>query len=213
VSLGAEERANLSLGALHRQQEYESSGTTTHRAQRETRPLSSNEDTAVPPGSITREQGSHKGALTSGPTAASSSSSHHHVYQPRFNHSRGRGSSGGHHSLSSGSSSLARGAVIPPSLAERESERDGNGSGSNSATSAMEDRRGVGRRPSAGRGGPPQSAQLEEDEPLLFAMSDFGASRRSFEEGRHGNHSDPSGNATASRRGSGRRGGGFHVWS
>ncbi|KAF7593486.1 autophagy protein 13 [Aspergillus hancockii] len=214
LSLGAEERANVSLGALHRQHEYESSGTTTHRVQRDTRPSSSNEDTAIPTGSVTQEQGSKKGVLTSGPTAASSSSLHHHIYQPRFSHSRGRGSSGGHHSLSSGSSSLARGAVIPPSLAERESERDGNGSGSNSATSAMEDRRGVGRRPSAGRGGPPQAAQLEEDEPLLFAMSDFGASRRSFEEGRHGNHApDPSGNATGSRRGSGRRPGGFNVWS
>ncbi|KAB8235215.1 autophagy-related protein 13 [Aspergillus alliaceus] len=211
VSLGAEERSNLSLGALHRQHEYESSGTTTHQARRETRPLSLHEDTAIPPNSITGEQGSHKGVM---PTVASSSSSHHHVYQPRFSHSRGRGSSGGHHSISSGSSSLARGAAIPPCLAERENERDGNGSGSNSATSAMEDRRGVGRRPSAGRGGPLQAAQLEEDEPLLFAMSDFGASRRSFEEGRHGNHAhDPSGNVTGSRRGGGRRGGGFHVWS
>ncbi|KNG83580.1 putative autophagy protein Atg13 [Aspergillus nomiae NRRL 13137] len=213
VSLGAEERSNMSLGALHRQHEYESSGTTTHRAQQEPRPLPSDEAAVVPPSSIAREQGSHKG-VTPGPTVASSASSHHHVYQPRFSHSRGRGSSGGHHSLSSGSSSLARGAAIPPGLAERESERDGNGSGSNSATSAMEDRRGVGRRPSAGRGGPPQSAQLEEDEPLLFAMSDFGASRRSFEEGRHGNHAhDPTGNVAGSRRGgSGRRGGGFHPW-
>ncbi|KAE8354685.1 autophagy-related protein 13 [Aspergillus coremiiformis] len=211
VSLGAEERSNVSLGALHRQHEYENSGPPTHRAQRETRPLSLNEDPAVPPTSLSREQGSHKG-VTPGPTVGSSSSSHHHVYQPRFSHSRGRGSSSGHHSLSSGSSSLARGTAIPPCLAER--ERDGNGSGSNSATSAMEDRRGIGQRPSAGRGGPPQSAQLEEDEPLLFAMSDFGASRRSFEEGRHGNHAhDPSGNVAGSRRGSGRRGGGFHVWS
>ncbi|BAE57484.1 unnamed protein product [Aspergillus oryzae RIB40] len=214
VSLGAEERSNLSLGALHRQHEYESSDTATHRAQREPRPMSSNEDAVVPPSSITRGQGSHKG-VTPGPTVASSSSSHHHVYQPRFSHSRGRGSSGGHHSLSSGSSSLARGAAITPGLAERESERDGNGSGSNSVTSAMEDRRGVGRRPSAGRGGPPQSAQLEEDEPLLFAMSDFGASRRSFEEGKHVNHAhDPTGNIAGSRRGgSSRRGGGFHAWS
>ncbi|KAE8373750.1 autophagy-related protein 13 [Aspergillus bertholletiae] len=212
VSLGAEERSNLSLGARHRQHEYESPETTTHPARRETRPLSLNEDAVVTPSSIAREQGSHKG-VTPGPTVASSASSHH-IYQPRFSHSRGRGSSGGHHSLSSGSSSLARGAAIPPGLTERENERDGNGSGSNSGTSAMEDRRGVGRRPSAGRSGPPQSAQLEEDEPLLFAMSDFGASRRSFEEGRHGNHAhDPSGNIAGLRRGSGRRGGGFHPWS
>ncbi|KAE8147378.1 autophagy-related protein 13 [Aspergillus avenaceus] len=195
VSLGAEERSNASLGALQRQHEYESSDATTHRTQREARALSINEDVAAPPSSITRERSSHKGAPTTGPTTASSSSSHHHVYQPRFSHSRGRGSSGGPHSLSSGSSSLARGATIPPYLTERDHERDGNGSGSNSAASTMEDRRGVGRRPSAGRGGPPQSTQLEDEEPLLFAMSDFGASRRSFEESRH------------------RRGGGFHPWS
>jgi autophagy-related protein 13 len=50
---------------------------------------------------------------------------------------------------------------------------------------------------------------------LLFAMSDFGASRRSFEEGRQGNHGpDSIGNTGSSRRSSGKRGAlsGFHLW-
>ena len=144
--------------------------------------------------------------------AATSTSSNAHVYQPRFASSRGRGSSGGPHSLSSASSSLVRGVNIPPHLAERDADRDGNASGSNSGNSTMELRRGSGQRPGTGRG--PPASQYEDDEPLLFAMSDFGASRRSLEENRHGSHSgaDSLGN---SRRGNGRRTGppGFHHWS
>jgi autophagy-related protein 13 len=140
--------------------------------------------------------------------AGASASSNPHVYQPRFASSRGRGYSGGH-SLSSASSSLARGNLAH--LAERD-DRDGNASGSNSGNSTLEIRRGSGQRPGAGR---TLSAQApEDDEPLLFAMSDFGASRRSLEEGRH-NHggADSTG---GSRRGSGRRGAGlpgFHAWA
>ncbi|KAL4895075.1 autophagy-related protein 13-domain-containing protein [Aspergillus ambiguus] len=212
VSLGAEEQSHHSLSALHRQQEYEAIGSRPDQLQREPRP--SRNDAVAARGSVPRESGPQKGPSTSGPTA-SSTSSNHHIYQPRFSHSRVRGQSGGPHSLSSGSSSLARGPLIPQYLAERDAERDGTGSGSGSATSAIEDRR-AGRRTSAGRGGPPQSTQPDEDEPLLFAMSDFGVSRRSFEEGRHGNHTaDPAGATGSSRRGSRRGGGlsGFPSWS
>ncbi|KAJ5661964.1 Autophagy-related protein 13 [Penicillium maclennaniae] len=144
------------------------------------------------------------------PTATSTSSTTN-VYQPRFASSRGRGFSGGPQSLSSGSSSLARGANIPPHLIERDADRDGNASGSNSGNSTIEIRRGPGNRPSTSRAPP---SQIEDDEPLLFAMSDFGASRRSLEENR-GNHGG-SDSAAGSRRGSGRRGAGlpgFHPWS
>ncbi|KAA8644250.1 putative autophagy protein Atg13 [Aspergillus tanneri] len=212
VSLGAEERSNLTLSTLHRQYEYENNGANVDQPQAQPCP-SSRGDMTVPSGSATHETVSHRGTLTSG-APATSTSSNNHVYQPRFSSSRGRGYSGGPQSLSSGSGSLARGTSIPPYIADRDNDREGTGSGSNSGISAMDDRRGAGRRPSAGRSGPPQSA--EEDEPLLFAMSDFGVSRRSFEEGRHGNHTaDGSGNVSASRRGSGRRGGlaGFHLWS
>ncbi|PWY68110.1 hypothetical protein BO94DRAFT_561010 [Aspergillus sclerotioniger CBS 115572] len=184
ISLGAEERSHNSLSALQRQHDLEGVKANAHQTRREQRPPSVSEDPGLAPSSAGNELGPHKRTSGSGPTAASSLSNNH-VYQPRFSISRGRGLSGGPHSLSSGSSSLARG--IPSYLAERDHDREGNASGSNSGNSIVEDRRGAGRRPSSGRNIPPQS-QLEEDEPLLFAMSDFGASRRSFEEGRHGNH-------------------------
>ncbi|PYI12729.1 hypothetical protein BO78DRAFT_9209 [Aspergillus sclerotiicarbonarius CBS 121057] len=213
ISLGAEERSHNSLSALQRQHDLEGVKGNAHQTRREQRPPSVGEDPGLAPSSAGHEMGAHKRTSGSGPTSTSSPSNNH-VYQPRFSISRGRGLSGGPHSLSSGSSSLARG--IPSYLAERDHDRDINASGSNSGNSTVEDRRGAGRRPSSGRNNPPQS-QLEEDEPLLFAMSDFGASRRSFEEGRHGNHGgDSNGSASGSRRGSGRRGGGlssFHVWS
>ena len=99
---------------------------------------------------------------------------------------------------------------MPPYLSERESERDANGSGSNSAT---EDRRAAMYRFNPGRQNPPQSNQLEDDEPLLFAMSDFGVSRRSLEEGRQGNQGpDSSGHTGIPRRDSGRRGAHAFQW-
>ncbi|GES63720.1 putative autophagy protein Atg13 [Aspergillus terreus] len=214
VSLGAEEQSHHSLSALHRQQEYEGAAPRPDLLQREQHRSSGNE-AEVARASGSRESGLHRGPSSSGPITSSMSSTHH-IYQPRFGHSRFRGQSGGPHSLSSASSSLARGAIVPQDLIERDHERDGTASGSGSATSTVEDRR-AGRRTSAGRGVPPQSTQLEEDEPLLFAMSDFGVSRRSLEESRHGNHTaDPSNAPGSSRRGSGRRGGGlsgFPAWS
>ncbi|KAJ5168796.1 Autophagy-related protein 13 [Penicillium canariense] len=186
MSLGAE-----TPGPLQQQPEYENpdSEALTER-------LPSEEPSAATSGTPSR------GQTITGPSAASSSSN---VYQPRFASSRGRGFSGGH-SLSSASSSLARGANIPPHLIERD-DRDGNASGSNSGNSTLEIRRGSAQRPGTSRA-PPSQPQFEDDEPLLFAMSDFGASRRSLEENRHGNHggADSSG---SSRRGSGRRGAGL----
>ncbi|EAW11297.1 putative autophagy protein Atg13 [Aspergillus clavatus NRRL 1] len=219
VSLGAEERTQISLSALHQRHEYESAAADSGQQQQESErpPSSSNEGATAPSGPVHRGVSSRRVATTSEQTATSSSSNNLNLYQPRASHSRGRGSFGGPHSLSSGSGSLARGGGIPTYL-ERETDRDGNASGSNSGNSAMEERRGSGRRTSAGRNYPPHSGQNDEDEPLLFAMSDFGGvSRRSFEDGRHGNHGvDSSGHANGSRRGSGRRNGGlpgFHVWS
>lgn len=143
-----------------------------------------------------------RGHTITAPSAASSSSN---LYQPRFASYRGRRFSGGH-SLSSASSSLARGPTIPPHMVERGEEHDGNASGSNSGNSTTEIRRSSFQRPGTSRA-PPSQATFEDDEPLLFTMSDFGASRRSLEENRHGHHgADSSG---SSRRGSGRRGTGL----
>lgn len=216
VSLGNEDRSHLSLSALLRQQELESAAANQSR-----RGPRHSDDPTVSSASATdpyREVRSQKGAPSSGPTATSSSSNHH-LYQPRFGHYRGRGSSGGPHSMSSASSSLARGPAVPAHLAERDYDRDGNGSGSNSGNSTIEARRGSGQRSSSARTHPPQAMAVDDEEPLLFTMSDFGVSRRSLEEGRHGQGhgaTDSSGNTSGSRRGSGRRGGtfpGFHVWS
>lgn len=201
LSLGADEPSNPTLGAA--QQQNESPKNQQFSA----------EDQNGPSGSTTgpyRDGASLRGQM-SGPTGASASSNPH-VYQPRFASSRGRGYSGGH-SLSSASSSLARGANLHPHLVERDHDRDGNASGSNSGNSTLEIRRGSGQRPGMGR---TLSAQThEEEEPLLFAMSDFGAPRRSLDEARHGTHGGAE-STSGSRRGSGRRGAGlpgFHVWS
>ncbi|KAI2794422.1 Autophagy-related protein 13 [Penicillium oxalicum] len=146
------------------------------------------------------------GATSRGQNIARASATSHSpsLYQPRFASSRGRGFSGGH-SLSSASSSLARGATIPSHLVERD-DHDPTASGSNSGNSTNENRRGSIHRPGAGRAPPPQ-AMFEDDEPLLFAMSDFGVSRRSLEENRFSNHGADTGGAL--RRGSGRRGAGL----
>ncbi|CAG7981040.1 unnamed protein product [Penicillium olsonii] len=198
LSLGADEPSTTTLGVAQQQ-----------AARKE--PQSPAEDPTCPSVSTTsayREGGSLR--IQTPGAAGASASSNPHVYQPRFASSRGRGYSGGH-SVSSASSSLARNANLPPHLAERD-DRDGNASGSNSGNSTLEIRRGSGQRPSSGR---TLSAQApEDDEPLLFAMSDFGASRRSLEEGRH-NHGGTD-STSGSRRGSGRRGAGlpgFHPWS
>lgn len=213
-SVSAGDRPTHSFSAMQQNRTFGKVGVVDDQPRRATHPSSLNDDPTLTLGTATgaRDMTSHRTASTSGPTATSSSSNNH-IYLPRFTHSRGRGSSGGARSLSSGSGSLARGA-IPHSFPERD-HGDSNGSGSNSGGSAMETRRGSGQRPGSSRTNT-QQTPVDEEEPLLFAMSDFGTSRRSLEEGRQGNHgSDPSG-STGSRRGSGRRGmgpPGFHVWS
>ncbi|KAI2726154.1 hypothetical protein CBS147332_3041 [Penicillium roqueforti] len=201
LSLGADEPSHATLAAA--QQHTESLKSQQSPAEGRSGPSRS----AAGP---YRDSASLRGQM-SGPTSASASSNPH-VYQPRFASSRGRGYSGGH-SVSSASSSLARGANPAPHLVERDHDRDGNASGSNSGNSTLEIRRGSGQRPGAVRTLSGQAP--EDDEPLLFAMSDFGVSRRSLDEVRHGNHGGAE-SAAGSRRGSGRRGAGlpgFHVWS
>lgn len=209
ISLGAEEPSHTTLRTLQRQHEYENPGTDIAPSGSGQRSGGGDDATVLRNPSL-RESGAHRGASALGPTVGSSPSSNHPQHQQRFNHSRGRGFSGGPHSLSSGSSSVARGGAMPPYLSERESERDANASGSNSVT---EDRRAAIYRFNPGRQNPPQSNQLEDDEPLLFAMSDFGVSRRSLEEGRQGNHGpESSGDTGTLRQGSGRRGGHAFQW-
>ncbi|KAI1912445.1 autophagy protein 13 [Ophidiomyces ophidiicola] len=105
-------------------------------------------------------------------------------YQPRFAHARNRGSFGHLQSHNSAASSLGRGSVASNTT---DAEREGcSGSVSNSGTSIAPDtRRSLTHRFSMNRGTciPPH---FDEDEPLLFAMSDFGVSRRSLEEGKKG---------------------------
>ncbi|KAL2012296.1 hypothetical protein VTN00DRAFT_5014 [Thermoascus crustaceus] len=194
--------------------EFENAGQSTDQQDPDAQPLSVNEDAAAPSCPISdayRDLSSNRDGLTSGPTTVSSSSNH--PYQPRFAHSRGRGSSGGPQSQSSTSSSSARGNAIPSHLSERDRDRDGSGSGSNSGNYT----RGGGQRSSSSRSYAPHATAFEEDEPLLFAMSDFGASRRSLEEGRRGSlgGGESVGSSGGSRRGSGRRAAGltsFHPW-
>ncbi|KAJ5671747.1 Autophagy-related protein 13 [Penicillium longicatenatum] len=196
VSLGIEERSHL-----RRQNDQENADANTLLE-----PGSLNlslEDpsartTAAAVTAQNRDSEALRGQTVSVPPATCTSS----ISQPRF--PRGRGSSGGPHSLSSASSSLARGSTLPHYLTERE-DRDGNASGSNSGNSTMETRRSSYQRR-------PPPFQFEDDEPLLFAMSDFGASRRSLEENRHGNHGGADSSA-GSRRGSGRRGAGPPSWN
>lgn len=219
VSVG--DRHTHSLSAMQQQQQQQQSrqyGNTGDPPRRATHPSSLNEDptaTSDHPMGMYRDGGSHRSAF--GPTATSSPSSNH-MYMPRLGHARGRGSSGGGpRSLSSGSGNLATRGGIPQSFPERDHDREGNASGSNSGGSLMDVRRSSDQRPTSGRAhAQQQQTPVEEDEPLLFAMSDFGTSRRSLEEGRYGNHGADSSGSLGSRRGSGRRGmgpPGFHVWS
>ncbi|KAJ5759257.1 Autophagy-related protein 13 [Penicillium odoratum] len=200
VSLGIEERSHL-----RRQADQETTDAHTLLEPGSLNLSLEDPSARAPPAAVitrSRDAAALRSQTVSVP-AATSTSSNANLYQPRFG-TRGRGSSGGPHSLSSASSSLARGGTIPHYLTERE-ERDGNASGSNSGNSTMEIRRSSFQRR-------PPPSQFEDDEPLLFAMSDFGASRRSLEENRHGNHGGADSGA-GSRRGSGRRGAGPPSWN
>ncbi|KKZ68244.1 hypothetical protein EMCG_06067 [[Emmonsia] crescens] len=215
LSLGAEDRSPLSLSALVRQQDLDNDTPAPDLLQTN-RPQLTGDDSNNP---------------DDGPTSAqyhAPSTTSNHPYQPRFSHQRGRGSTGHPHSHSSASSSLGRGNALPSSQGADRDRDTYQGSGSNSGMSTNTDsRRGLG---SGGAGqrfsftrhhGPPSSSNFEEDEPLLFTMSDFGIARGSLDGGGRGSVSgaDSSGPGTGtsgSRRGSGRRGlssgGGFHPW-
>ncbi|EED23367.1 autophagy protein Atg13, putative [Talaromyces stipitatus ATCC 10500] len=216
VSLG-DDRTHLSLSARMRQHEYESMGTNTAQpSSGTTQPADDTSNPALQTSYPFREFNTQRGGCGSSAAVATSTSSNH-PYQTRFSHSRGRGSSGGPQSHSSTSGSLPRGSAIPAHLTERERDRDGSASGSNSvASSLIENRRGASRRSGSGRSLAQHTTSFDEEEPLLFAMSDFGASRRSLEEGRRSSVGGESGTASGgSRRGSGRRGAGmpgFHPW-
>ncbi|KAL1960371.1 hypothetical protein VTO42DRAFT_8331 [Malbranchea cinnamomea] len=167
VSLGAEERSPLSLSALLRQQEQANGGLSSEPQQRREPQQPTGDDTNAPRGSIESQS-----RLPSSASLA---------YQARFSHSQGRGSlSGRPPSRASISSSLGRGNVLPSYLRDRDRD-SGN-------ESSVEPRRRATHRFSFNR-------TFDEDEPLLFAMSDFATSRRSLEEGRreHATGGDSSG--------------------
>ncbi|KAJ9273371.1 putative autophagy protein Atg13 [Paecilomyces variotii] len=203
VSLGNGDGSHLSLSARLRQQEFENAPQSVDQSRADEQSSPANDDTAAPSSATASDSQrgslSQRGGFTSNP------------YQSRL--PRGQGSSGGPQSHSSTSSSLARASAIPPHLSER--GRGDSGSGSSSSHSTTDIRRGTGQRSNSGRSFT-HSAPLEEDEPLLFAMSDFQSSRRSLEEGRTGSSAgDSAGNSTGSRPNSGRRGTGFpgfHAW-
>lgn len=203
ASVGTEDRPSLSLSALVSQQE--NVAQSEDQDEEETQRPPNREPTDDRGRSITMEKqffGPHL-PQGSGATGSGSTSSSNQPYQPRF----GRGAKGrGLASHESASSSIA---------ADRE-----QGGSTGSGTS---DRRIGGGRFSFSR----PNASLDEDEGLLFAMSDFGASRRSIEEGRGGptagagERERERGNLgsapdSPARRGSRRGGlgsGGYNAWS
>lgn len=199
ISLGAEDRPPLSLSDLIRQQNN-NDAAPINTAENDQAQQGDNESTSDTP--------AHRGGR--GSTTSSNRS-----YQPRFAYHRGRGSFGLPHSHSSTSSSLGRGNAVPSHGSDREPYVGSEGT-------TPETRRayagGVGRRFSLHRPAP-SGNNLDEDEPLLFTMSDFGVSRRSLEEQRRGGggsggNESPAGSG-GSRRGSGRRGGSsgsFQAW-
>ncbi|PGH02529.1 hypothetical protein AJ80_08840 [Polytolypa hystricis UAMH7299] len=206
ISLGAEDRSPLSLSALLRQQEPDNRGMTTNTQAGQPQPRP---HTSQP----SEETGPERPSSTSSTTP----------YQPRFAHHRGRGSISHTRSHSSTSSSFGRGNPIPTSAPDRDREPYNNGSGSNSGVSTAPDTRrpgagsgaGVQRFGSTARNHPSSQANFfDEDEPLLFTMSDFSVSRRSLEEARRGSVGPGEAPGGGLRRGSSRRGtgsaGGFH---
>lgn len=194
ISLGAEDRSQ-------RPPEFEPAPPTTEPS-RPRAPAPS-----VRAASPDREFGGPRGASgpgSGGPSVMSAASSSH-PYPPRFWPSRGgRGSAGEPPAHRSPSRSVARGNPTPSHHPDPERDREGIPGGHSRA--GLETRRVIGPRPSAGRISAPPTTLFDEDEPLLFAMSDFGASRRSLEEGGRGSPvPDSGGQPGGSRRGSGRR--------
>lgn len=138
-------------------------------------------------------------------------------YQPRFAQASGRGSFQSLQPHTPGASNNGRDSALPDT--ERETSTSNN-----AASAASDARRGSGNRFSFNRHLGGALANTDDDEPLLFTMSDFGASRRSLEEARRGGsanshtetqqqpHERP---PSADGRGSGRSTGpscGFRAW-
>lgn len=202
ASLGAGDRSSpLSLSALLQQADTVDSATPNAEAPQEPPQEGGDEDNTAensasiqyPDFSSNQESGQ---STRTGESLATSTSN---TQPARFPYRRGRGSTSGPASQGSASSSLGRGTTIN---AAREAPSAG-------ASTSADNRRGGGQRYSFSR----HPTTQEDDEPLLFTMSDFGTSRRSIEESNRGG--GESGSA-GSRRGSGRRGGGgysgFHAW-
>ncbi|KAK2740517.1 autophagy protein 13 [Onygenales sp. PD_40] len=189
LSLGAEDRSTPSVSALVRQQESANDNPAP--------------DLLQPNAPQPAENDSNPSEVsTSGQYPAPSN----RPYQPRFSHHRGRGSTSVPHSHNSASSSLGRGNTLATQVPDN--DRDNyQGSGSNSGTYPTPDsRRGFGSGSVQRFGlytrhhGPP-SSNVEEDEPLLFTMSDFSVTRASLDGGRRG-----SGGGDSSAQGSGGNG-------
>jgi autophagy-related protein 13 len=160
---GADDRPPLSLSALLRRQDQDNP-VSRPRPQ---------EEEGVPP----TDEPSPADAVTESRSSGPPSSPAGQSYQPRFPHPHVRGSTGRPQSRGSVSSSLGRGSALPSYVRDRERET-GNDSGSNSGFSTTVGRRGSHRFSFT------RNANFDEDEPLLFTMSDFGASRRSLEDAR-----------------------------
>lgn len=208
ASLGAGDRSPLSLSALLQQQQQQpdtldSATPNAEAQQREQSQGQADEDsTAENSSSIQYPDFSpNQGSGASPRTAESLATSASNPQRPRFSHHRGRGSTSGPASQGSASSSLGRGTAI-------NAAREATSAGASTGTDV---RRGGGQRYSFSR----HSTAQEDDEPLLFSMSDFGASRRSIEESNRGGGESRGGTGSGSRGGSARRGGGFsgfHAW-
>jgi autophagy-related protein 13 len=209
ASLGAGDRSPLSLSALLQQPDTLDSATPNAESQpQEPSQGRVDEDSATENSAsmqypdFSPNQGSGRNRRTGESVATSASN----TQPPRFSHRRGRGSTSGPASQGSASSSLGRATAI------NTAREIGNGSGiaGAGASTSTDTRRGGGQRYSFSR----HPTTQEDDEPLLFTMSDFGASRRSIEESNRGG--GESGAGSGSRRGSGRRGAGgfsgFHAW-
>ncbi|KAK2761686.1 autophagy protein 13 [Arachnomyces sp. PD_36] len=199
ASLGAGDRSALSLSELLQQPDTSDNATPSADARQEEQTQGRVDEESAAENSAYPEFSSNNGSARSPRTVEPLTTSTSNTQPPRLSHRRGRGSTSGPASQGSASSSLGRGAPI-------NTGRDVTSAG---VPASLDTRRG-GHRQSFSR----HTTTQDDDEPLLFTMSDFGASRRSIEEANRGSGD---GSASGSRRGSGRRGGGgafsgFHAW-
>lgn len=200
ASLGAGDRSPLSFSALLQQADTLDNAAPIAETPQEPSHEGVDEDTTAENStSKYPDYSSNQESSQSVRTAESLATSSSNTQPARFSYGRGRGSISGPTSQGSASSSLNRGTAI-------NTAREATGAG---ISTSADTRRGGGHRYSFSR----HPTTQEDDESLLFTMSDFGASRRSIEDGNRGGGES---GGTGSRRGSGRRGGGgfsgFHAW-